>query len=97
MLSTGWPISVLSSGTATSVKNFIFRRSFSKTPIDWRTGNRRLPNSARNAPPTSSTAMPKGAISNRLKCASPCPAATPSTRMLVEVPINVIIPPITVR
>ena len=49
------------------------------------------------AKPTTVTTMPSGAISKRRKGAMPWARATPSTRMLVEVPIIVIMPPSTVR
>jgi len=95
--STPCPIRLLFSGIATSVKYFIFGRSPSRKDIDCRSGTRCLANSAMKIDPTAATARPTGRISKIENGSSPSLRTTPSTRMLVEVPISVSIPPITVK
>ena len=90
------PISGEPSGTTTSVKNFIRLRGPSRSAIESRFGRNRGTSSHMVAKPTIVTAIPSGAISKRWNGAIPCARATPSTRMLVEVPIIVIMPPSTV-
>jgi len=95
--STCRPIRAESSGSATSVKYFILRRSVSSAPIVSRVGRRRGPNRVMNTAPATTSARPRGAISNIEKGASPWPRATPSTSRLVDVPIRVIMPPRMVK
>ena len=61
-----------------------------------RAGSQRPANSSMKPQPSSAITSAGAVISNMLNGASPMSRATPSTRMLVEVPISVIIPPSTV-
>ena len=91
------PTMPLSSGIATSVKYFICERSVRNAAIELRSGSSRQPTSARNAPPARVTAMPTGAMSKMPNGSIPLARTTPSTSRLVEVPIRVIMPPMTVK
>ena len=93
---TRCPISGEPSGTTTSVKYFIRLRVPSRSAIESRLGRKRGTRSHMVTKPTAVTAIPSGAISKRRNGARPCARATPSTRMLVDVPIMVIMPPSTV-
>ena len=93
---TSCPMTGEPSGTTTSVKYFMRLRPPSMSAIESRLGRNGGTSSHMVAKPTMVTAIPSGAISNRVKCGRPCARATPSTRILVEVPIMVIMPPSTV-
>ena len=58
-----------------------------------RTGSSRGANTSMKVLPTSAISIAGRLISNIVNGARPCSRATPSTRMLVEVPTMVISPP----